>query len=110
MSTGRKPLLAAQTAWPVVYMLLFFAWIAVTFATNDDGDPAGPAFGVVFGFHMATILLTLGLTVFYVLHALRSGRVPEDQRLLWVRRQHDRDADLLVALCLEGRPERGAER
>jgi hypothetical protein len=84
MSTRRKLLLAALTAWPPIYMLLFFAWIVVTFATSDDGSPAGPGFGVVLGFHLATILLSLALLVVYVRHALRSGRVPTDQRLLWV--------------------------
>jgi hypothetical protein len=84
MSTRRKLLLAVLTAWPPIYMLLFFVWIAVTFATNGDGSPAGPSFGVVLGFHLATILISFALIVMYVLHALRSGRVPPDQRLLWV--------------------------
>lgn len=84
MTRSRKLVLAALTAWPPLYMLLFFAWIAVTFATNDDGEASGPTFGVVFGFHIGTILLIFALTVVYVLHAFRSGVVPQDQRLLWV--------------------------
>jgi hypothetical protein len=77
--------LAAFTAWPPIYMLLFIAFIGVVIATdNGDGAGVGPAFGVVVAFHLATMLLMLALTVIYVLHALRSGTVPQDQRLLWV--------------------------
>src|SRR3954466_9221278 len=84
MSRRRKLTLAVVTAWPLLYMVLFIGWIVWAFASSAAGDDALPGFGVVFGLHIATMLLILGLTIFYVLHALRSGRVPPNERLLWV--------------------------
>ena len=84
MSRNRKLLLGALTLWPPIYMVLFFASIVVLFATNDDGNGAGPPFAVLFAAHAATILLMFGLLAVYLTHLMRSSFVPHDQRIVWV--------------------------
>ena len=76
----------AGAFWPPVYMLLFFALI-IAAAIRGGGDPDNDLllpFGVLIGLHIATILLALGATVAYVVHAWRSPLVKRDERTLWI--------------------------
>lgn len=72
--------------WPPVYVLLFFALIAVaTIRGGGEPDDQLPVpFGVLIGFHVGTILLALAATAAYVVDAWRSPQVKRDERTLWV--------------------------
>ena len=83
--------LAALTAWPLAYMAIFMGTV-LRFALGamaqapGSAPPQGPPtwFGLLFVAHLGTMLVALGLTIFYVVHAYRSPRVPETRRVLWV--------------------------
>ena len=75
-------LLLVVTLYPAVYFLLF---LLSFFA---DGGAAGtPIFGsfeVLMRFHIAAMLLSLALIIFYVVHAVKNSMLTSEQRLLWV--------------------------
>jgi magnesium-transporting ATPase (P-type) len=80
MSRSRKILLGALTAWPVVYFFVFLAFFVN--AWNSQGEePAG--FTAILIAHLITMLVIMGLLVFYIVHVYRSARVPDDKRVLW---------------------------
>lgn len=91
MTGPRKTLLGILTAWPLAYALIFMAAAMVMVALTAGGRPlrapgAEPPLWLtlLLVLHVGTMLLWLGLTVFYAVHALRSPRMPGSQRVLWV--------------------------
>ena len=75
-------ILAVLTAWPLVYFFVFVGFLVVTVAGGlGDAEPDGMR--ALFALHIATMLIIIGLLIFYVVHAYRSPRVPEDRRVLW---------------------------
>jgi hypothetical protein len=86
-----KLAIGALTVWPVVYMFLFMAFVAGTMIWMGRAPKGGPAhsagvplaFFAVFAAHFATILLTFGLIVFYIVFLFKTDRVPQDKKALW---------------------------
>jgi hypothetical protein len=79
-------LLGVITIWPIVYFVLFAAFLMFTFATIGT-KPQGATFDLfryVFVLHLLTILLMFALTTVYIVHAFRTDRIAEDKRVLWV--------------------------
>ncbi len=86
MGKSGKLLLGIATLWPIVYMFIFFIFIFSTmFFRPDPGTGNGlPAmFALIFGLHILTILLIMGLTVFYIVDVFRNNRVDKDKKALW---------------------------
>jgi hypothetical protein len=91
LSRPLKVVIAVLTAWPFLYMFLFFAFIAGTMIwisampQGGGSDSSGPAvaFLVLMAAHLATILLTLGLSAFYIVFLFKTDRVPQDKKALW---------------------------
>jgi len=89
LSTGGKVLLGAATLWPFAYMIFFFLFVLSRMFTagmgGSMGGPSGPggAFLTVFAMHFLTMLIMLGLTVFYIVYVFRSDRVAQDKKALW---------------------------
>jgi len=88
MKIGR--LIALQigilTALPLVYMVLFFATF---FAAAGPGRTAHamPIFGSferMMVLHLGTMVLTVALLVFYIVHAFKNERLSGEKRILWV--------------------------
>ena len=75
MKRSSAMLLGVLTFWPLLYMFLFIAGIALASAS------ALP-FGALFAVHGATMVLCIGLLIYYVVHVLRSPQKQSD-RLLW---------------------------
>lgn len=88
MSKPKKLLLGVLTVWPLAYMVLFMSFVLTMIMTAHPGrgQRSGPPgwMPALFIAHLGTMLLILGLTVFYAAHAYRSRRVPENRRVLWV--------------------------
>ena len=86
MKKSSKILLAAATVWPFFYMLLFLGFMMLMFltASNGPGD-GGPGllFMLIFPLHILTMLLMMGLTVFYIVNVFRNERVVKDMKVLW---------------------------
>ena len=86
MKKPTKILLAIATAWPVFYMVLFFAFVlsAVFLADgSEEGGPIASMFLIIFPLHILTMLLIMGLTVFYIVNVFRNERVDKDKKALW---------------------------
>ena len=80
MQKSTKLLLGAATLWPFVYMFLFFILV---FSMLFLGPGAERVMPFVFVLHMLTILLVLGLTVFYIVDIFKNERVEKDKKVLW---------------------------
>lgn len=81
-------LVGLLTFLPLAYMVFFFVWFFVSFfadfATSSHGKSSVPdAFAYVLVLHLGAMLLTMALTIFYIVHLFRSTVVPNDQKALW---------------------------
>jgi hypothetical protein len=91
LSRPIKLIVGLLTAWPVLYIFLFFGFIAASMVWMSSGagkgasHGAGPpvAFLVLFAAHFATILLMFGLIAFYIVFLFKTDRVPQDKKALW---------------------------
>jgi hypothetical protein len=88
MKKFTKILLAIATVWPFLYMVLFvlFAFFSVFFMPRS-GSPEGGGipdlFLIIFPLHLLTMLLIMGLMVFYIVNIFRNDRVEKDKKVLW---------------------------
>lgn len=77
-----KILLGIASFWPPVYIFLFMAFV---FGMIFSSPPLfGSWFAVLFVFHMLTIFLSLGLTVFYSIHAAKNEALKSELKIVWV--------------------------
>jgi hypothetical protein len=61
-------------------MIAFFAIVFTGVFTHSAPDV--DSFHVLFRVHMATMILSVGLLVFYVVHLFKV-QLPADQRIMW---------------------------
>ena len=78
---GRLIILGIVSCWPALYMLAFFVVVSA-WARMSDRHGAS-VFTAVALVHLATILLTIGLLVWYLHYLCATDRVPSDKKALW---------------------------
>ena len=78
LQKSSKLLLGAVTLWPIVYFFIFLILIFSAIVFN-----APPTFAWIFGLHLLTMLLIMGLTIFYIVDVFRNNRVDKDKKALW---------------------------
>jgi hypothetical protein len=88
MKNSTKILLAIATIWPFIYMIFFFVVIFSSFffmprAGSSEGGAFPALFMIIFPLHFLTMLLIMGLTVFYMVNVFRNDRVEKDKKVLW---------------------------
>jgi hypothetical protein len=91
LSRPVKVVIGVLTAWPVLYIFLFFGFIVASMIwmsqlpKGGGADSSGPpiAFLLLFAAHFATILLMFGLIAFYIVYLFKTDRVPQDKKALW---------------------------
>lgn len=74
------------TIWPVVYMIVFmasFSFLFLRMASEPAQDSAQDAFRYLMVAHFATMLVMIGLLVFYIVHLFKNVYVKDDRRVLW---------------------------
>jgi hypothetical protein len=87
LSRSLKILIGVLTAWPVFYMLLFFAFVLTSmfwmraFPESASGMPVG--FFVLMALHVGTMLSMIALTAFYIVYLFKTDRVTGDKKALW---------------------------
>jgi len=69
-----KLFVLALTVWPVLYLIGFIA--AMSYVTPENFD-------TLFALHVATMLETIGLLVFYIVHLFKTNHVPAANKALW---------------------------
>lgn len=90
LTRTQKLLLGVASAWPLVYMFLFviFIFLMIGLSAGAPGGDLGPIFGggfvLLFLIHILTIFLTLGLTVVYIIHAVKNTRLDSNMRIVWI--------------------------
>jgi hypothetical protein len=90
MKRSNKILLGAATFWPPLYIFLFLAFVIAIMVLSNGGPPGGPEdmlagilFVVVFALHMLTIFGSLGLTVYYLIHAIKRKDLKDEMKAVW---------------------------
>jgi hypothetical protein len=86
MQKSGKLLLGLATLWPLVYIFIFFILVFATIAFRPEPGPGGsapPMIAWIFGLHILTMLLIMGLTIFYIVDVFRNNRVEKDKKALW---------------------------
>lgn len=86
MQKSTKLFLGVATFWPIAYMFLFFIFIfsAFIFRPSPGGESGiEPTFALIFGLHLLTMLITMALTIFYIVDVFRNNRVDKDKKPLW---------------------------
>ena len=90
MTKTTKLLIGAATVWPLIYMLVFMAFMLLTMVTTianprTGGPPPGfpVAFAGIFVLHLFTMLEIMGLLVFYIVNVFRNPNVVGDRKALW---------------------------
>ncbi len=92
LSKTQKILLGVLSGWPLVYIFVFmafiFAMIAMSAGNPGGGSDLNPLFGggfvIFFVVHMVTILLSLALTVFYIVHVVKNTKLDSNMRIMWI--------------------------
>jgi len=88
LSDNKKMALGALTVWPIFYMFLFFGFIFLFVFKDIAAGPGkgGPptAFFVIFPIHLLTVLFQFALIGFYVYHAVKTTRITQDMRVVWI--------------------------
>lgn len=90
LSKPIKLLVGALTLWPILYMFVFFAFIAASvFSMPRSGGTAGHSGGppvefmLLFAAHLGTMLMMFGLIAFYIVYLFKTDRVAQDKKALW---------------------------
>lgn len=91
MTRNKAIILAAFTAWPLIYMVLFFGFmLLMTSELVLDAELGGGTGGeppmlmlLIFPLHLLTILEMLALEVVYIVYLFRTDRVDQDKKALW---------------------------
>ena len=87
LSKPAKITVAIFTAWPILYMFLFMAFVfsSVFFLPqhSEAQEQSFFIFPIVFGLHFLTMLSIVGLIAFYVTYIFKTDRVEQDKKALW---------------------------
>jgi hypothetical protein len=74
-------LLGVASLWLPVYLLLFMGVAFYSMFTRGAEPPA--IWAVIIPLHLLTMLLTIGLMIFYIVNVFRNDRVTKDMKVLW---------------------------
>jgi hypothetical protein len=82
-----KVLLGVLTAWPIVYTVFFIVTLISFILTGfkepgTDGMP--PMLKVIIALHILTMLVIIGLAVFYIVFIFKTDYVEESKKTFWV--------------------------
>ncbi len=86
MTKGKAVVIAAFTAWPFLYMILFMGTVFCMMALSLGPGSGKGLLGIVmiiFPLHVFTILEIFALLIFYIVYLFKTAVVPEDKKALW---------------------------
>lgn len=85
MKPWLKVLLGILSLWPVAYMVLFFLVIfsTVLFLPEPGSSGPPPLIALIFPLHLLTMLVVVGLMVFYIVDVFKNKRIENDKKALW---------------------------
>jgi hypothetical protein len=80
-----KTLLGGATLLPLLYMIVFMGFMILAFGASVSGNASEPPinFSVLFGLHLSIMVLSVGLTIFYIVNVFKNDQVEKDKKVLW---------------------------
>jgi len=89
MKKVKKIILGLITIWPIIYMVLFITFICCLAAfpkfTETLESNGGKFFAApMFILHGLTMLIMLGLMVFYFIHAMKNKKLEDFEKVIWI--------------------------
>ncbi len=85
MSKTKAIILAVFTAWPFLYIVLFFCAISGTilFSGSTHSPVPSTIMMIIFPLHLLTMLEIVILMVIYIIHLFKTEKVSQDKKALW---------------------------
>lgn len=88
MRKAAKIILGVATLWPLLYLILFLAFVfSQVFLFSHKGPPRSSALEgwlyVLFALLFLTIVWIIGLLIIYIVNVFRNDRVPQRKKALW---------------------------
>ena len=84
MEKPAKIILGIVTLWPILYLVVFFAFIlSQFFLITQEGTPSFEPFFLIFGLHFLTMLWIFALLIFYIINVFKNDRIAQDKKTLW---------------------------
>jgi hypothetical protein len=89
MSKNTKILVGILTILPFI-SFIFGIWLSISMITQFDHSDSAPdtaalrglaSFAIILGF---AILLSIGLLIFYIVHAVNNKSLTSEERLMWI--------------------------
>lgn len=86
MSRTKVRMLGAATVWPIAYMFIFMIFWLFSFFSMQSGMEGlmMGAMMVIFPLHALTMLMTMGLWIFYIIHTVKNTNLSDNDRIIWV--------------------------
>jgi hypothetical protein len=87
LGKGMKVLVGLLTLWMPLYFIGFMVFVLsmIVVAASQQGEKGLPvAFGILAVLHLFTLLLSIALAVFYIVHVVKNPRIQQTNRVVWV--------------------------
>jgi hypothetical protein len=84
LSVPQKIGIGVLTVWPIAYMGLFFLFFFLSFFARHAGPEPMGSFAILFVLHCFTMLVIMGLMVFYIMHIVKATFAKPEMRIIWV--------------------------
>jgi len=93
MTKIKKIVLGILTILPIFLLIIyfiamFFSVFGLTFMAQHGNQPDSnlifKSFAVIFVFFGLIFLLTIGMYIFYIMHAAKNPKFDESNRLIWI--------------------------
>lgn len=69
---------------PALYVVFFMLFIFSHFLTMSIGTDTFENIKYIFPFHFLTMILSVGMMIYFAIHALQSKLIESDKRIIWV--------------------------
>lgn len=85
MTKNKKILLGILSIWPAVWFLIFFAFVISTFLFVLKQNFFGfIMFPIIFLFHFLTIVIIIGLLIYYIIHISNNKSLDQQMKAVWI--------------------------
>jgi hypothetical protein len=89
MKKLKKIILGLITIWPIIYMVLFITFICALvvfpmFVETLESSGGKYFAAPIFILHGLTMLIMLGLMVFYFIHAMKNEKLEGFEKVVWI--------------------------
>lgn len=85
LSRSRKIMLGVLSIWPFVWIFIFMVIVFSIFVFNPSTDNGFPvAFIPVMIIHVLTCCCSLGLMIYFLIHAAKNVKLTQEMKIVWI--------------------------